>query len=74
MPALIALTEWGDRWAAPHGAPIRYEHIGCGGHVTSHLLCERCRTPIPPNAVNARPTDQMEAALIRHGRRPRPKK
>ena len=23
-PALIALTAWGDAWAAPHGAPIIY--------------------------------------------------
>src|SRR5215216_1444834 len=30
---IIALTEWGDRWAAPDGAPIAYEHEDCGGHV-----------------------------------------
>src|SRR5690242_5402777 len=30
-PALIALTAWGDRWAAPEGRPIVYEHQGCGG-------------------------------------------
>lgn len=30
-PALIALTQWGDRWAAPDGPPIRYTHEVCGG-------------------------------------------
>src|ERR1035437_8429568 len=29
-PALIALTQWGDRWAAPDGPPIRYTHETCG--------------------------------------------
>src|ERR1700712_3401895 len=29
-PVLIALTEWGDRWAAPEGPPIRYVHDACG--------------------------------------------
>src|SRR5215218_3946080 len=28
-PALIALTEWGDRWAAPDGPPILYRHAAC---------------------------------------------
>src|SRR4051812_33427867 len=26
QPALIALTEWGDRWAAPDGPPVIYRH------------------------------------------------
>src|SRR3954464_9055897 len=25
-PVLIALTQWGDRWAAPEGPPILYRH------------------------------------------------
>src|SRR5947209_703403 len=28
--ALIALTEWGDRWVAPNGPPILYTHADCG--------------------------------------------
>lgn len=39
---IITLTEWGDRWAAPNGPPKYYEHIDCGGHVESQLICKKC--------------------------------
>jgi len=42
MPALIALTEWGDRWAAPGGPPILYRHGDCGAPVTIDLTCAAC--------------------------------
>jgi DNA-binding HxlR family transcriptional regulator len=41
-PALIALTEWGDRWAAPDGPPIRYSHAGCGSAVGHQVVCASC--------------------------------
>jgi DNA-binding HxlR family transcriptional regulator len=41
-PALIALTEWGDRWAAPDGPPIRYRHGTCGSEVTVEARCAAC--------------------------------
>jgi DNA-binding HxlR family transcriptional regulator len=41
LPALVALTEWGDRWAAPDGRPIVYRHAGCGSEVHAELVCER---------------------------------
>lgn len=40
--ALVALTDWGDRWAAPDGPPIIYRHDGCDGAVHSRLICETC--------------------------------
>src|SRR6266540_2386440 len=39
QPVIIALTAWGDRWAAPDGPPIVYEHQGCGGDVHQHARC-----------------------------------
>ena len=39
QPVIIALTAWGDRWAAPNGPPILYEHAGCGGSIHTHLRC-----------------------------------
>jgi DNA-binding HxlR family transcriptional regulator len=39
---LVALTEWGDRWAAPGEPPILYRHRECGGAITSQLLCDSC--------------------------------
>lgn len=39
---IVALTEWGDRWAAPDGPPVTYEHESCGGHVRLQMECTRC--------------------------------
>jgi DNA-binding HxlR family transcriptional regulator len=41
-PVIIALTEWGDKWAAPHGPPIVYVHDGCGGRIEQRLRCKTC--------------------------------
>lgn len=58
-PAIIALTEWGDRWAAPEGPPIVYEHEGCGGRVRHELSCETCGKSPRPQDVAARKTAVM---------------
>jgi DNA-binding HxlR family transcriptional regulator len=61
QPVIVALTEWGDRWVAPQGPPIVYEHDGCGGRVHQHLSCEDClATPVPAQ-VTARPGPGMQA-------------
>jgi DNA-binding HxlR family transcriptional regulator len=59
-PVIIALTEWGDRWAAPDGPPIVYEHEGCGGPVRHALHCERCAESPRPREVTARKTAVMQ--------------
>ena len=67
---LVALTEWGDRWAAPDGPPIEYQHDGCGGHVRSVLRCDGCQAELPVQDVIARPTEAMARALeLRRGTR-----
>jgi DNA-binding HxlR family transcriptional regulator len=38
-PVLVALTQWGDRWAAPGEPPILYEHAGCGAALTAGTTC-----------------------------------
>lgn len=55
QPAIVALTEWGDRWAAPQGPPIIYQHDGCGGRVRMHLRCEDCNAALAPTQVTTRP-------------------
>ena len=65
VPALIALTEWGDRWAAPDGPPISYDHAECGGHVSLHLLCESCGENVTNDNVIARKTEAMMRAKQR---------
>ena len=39
---VMALTQWGDRWAAPKGPPILLEHDGCGGSARMTVSCDRC--------------------------------
>ena len=29
-PALVALRQWGDKWAQPDGAPLAFTHADCG--------------------------------------------
>lgn len=64
-PVIIALTEWGDRWAAPDGPPIAYEHEGCGGRVTVGLRCDSCGESPEVGEVAARKTEAMARARER---------
>lgn len=63
-PALIALTEWGDKWAAPDGPPIRYTHAGCGSSVGLRLVCAECGTVTDPAELQAHPGPGMPAAYL----------
>ena len=69
-PVIIALTEWGDRWAAPDGAPIVYEHEECGGRVRHNLYCGRCEESVRPQDVTARKTAVMGRLQERRAGRP----
>jgi DNA-binding HxlR family transcriptional regulator len=51
LPVVVALTKWGDRWAAPAGPPIIYKHAGCGGQVHQLLRCENCGAELAPTQV-----------------------
>lgn len=55
QPVVIALTEWGDRWSAPQGPPIIYQHEACGGQIHQHLRCEDCDVVLVQGQVSARP-------------------
>jgi DNA-binding HxlR family transcriptional regulator len=54
-PIIVALMEWGDRYAAPAGPPATLTHRGCGQPVRLQLTCAhghplasaRDVTPIP---------------------------
>jgi DNA-binding HxlR family transcriptional regulator len=61
QPVIIALTEWGDRWAAPQGPPIIYHHEGCGGRVHQRLTCERCGAAPVPGQVSGLPGPGAQA-------------
>ncbi|GAA6525121.1 helix-turn-helix domain-containing protein [Intrasporangium sp. DVR] len=68
-PAMVALTHWGDRWAAPGEPPIVYLHADCGGEVRADTVCER-HAPIPAGEIGVRPGPGMPAAYLAN-RRPR---
>lgn len=68
-PTLIALTHWGDRWAAPGEPPILYVHRGCGGGVHLEAECAKCGR-IPADEVGVKPGPGMPAEYLAN-RRPR---
>lgn len=39
LPALVALMDWGDRWALGDGARVGLHHAGCGEPVHATLRC-----------------------------------
>ena len=69
-PVIIALTEWGDRWAAPDGPPVVFEHHQCGGHVVPGLTCEGCGESPAPDEITARKTKAMALGQARRGAGP----
>jgi DNA-binding HxlR family transcriptional regulator len=67
QPVLLALTAWGDRWAAPAGRPITYVHEGCGGELALAMSCARCGQDPPYGAATARRNEQVFAAFASRG-------
>jgi DNA-binding HxlR family transcriptional regulator len=41
-PALVALTEWGDRWVTKTAPPILYRHAVCGAEIVQQTVCAQC--------------------------------
>ena len=62
-PAIVALTEWGDRWAAPDGPPILYVHSVCGGAISQQTTCANCGQVHDPGEVDVRPGPGMPADI-----------
>jgi DNA-binding HxlR family transcriptional regulator len=72
--ALVALSDWGDRYAAPEGPPIVYSHATCGGAVHAALVCSECGRRAEPSEVEATPGPGMppeRLAYVRSIRRNR---
>ncbi len=54
-PVIIALSAWGDKYAAPDGPPIIYEHAACGGDIHQQTQCATCERPVPNTDITVRP-------------------
>jgi DNA-binding HxlR family transcriptional regulator len=61
---IVALTAWGDRWAAPDGPPILFTHEDCGGAVRLTTTCEECGGSPDIAAVVADPGPGADPARL----------
>jgi DNA-binding HxlR family transcriptional regulator len=48
---ITAMRQWGDRWAAPNGAPLKIRHAKCGHVVKVVPTCSHCGEPLDARAV-----------------------
>jgi DNA-binding HxlR family transcriptional regulator len=52
VPAILALTAWGDRWARPkEGSPMLFVHKSCGHQFEPQVTCSACGEAITADAV-----------------------
>jgi DNA-binding HxlR family transcriptional regulator len=52
VPAILALTAWGDRWARPkEGSPMLFVHKTCGQRFAPQVTCSACGETINADAV-----------------------
>jgi DNA-binding HxlR family transcriptional regulator len=50
---VIAMRQWGDRWAAPGGPPLKIKHTACGRVVQAVAVCSHCGEPLDVRGVSA---------------------
>jgi DNA-binding HxlR family transcriptional regulator len=50
-PVVNAMREWGDKYAAPAGPPLRLAHKGCGHLTHTQVICASCGEPVGPRDI-----------------------
>jgi len=50
---MTAMRQWGDRWAAPNGPPLKIRHTGCGRVVQVVPVCSHCGERLDVRSVTA---------------------
>jgi DNA-binding HxlR family transcriptional regulator len=63
-PVLVALSEWGDRWATDEEPPILYVHSVCGAAITQQTMCAHCGRVDDPAEIQATIGPGMPAERI----------
>ncbi|WP_277212255.1 winged helix-turn-helix transcriptional regulator [Isoptericola croceus] len=58
FPAMLALSQWGDRWATDASAVTRRH--ACGEPVQVDLLCHHCGRPVTHDTVSTEPVGGRE--------------
>ena len=67
IPALLALMQWGDRWAWPGGhGPVRVQHEQCGHDVHVEVRCPHCEREAASGELRARARRGVVQAPAEH--------
>jgi DNA-binding HxlR family transcriptional regulator len=55
IPALLALMQWGDRWAwAGKTGPVGVSHERCGHEIHIEIRCPHCDAAVQPDELRAK--------------------
>ena len=54
-PILTSMRQWGDKYAAPHGSPMKVTHKSCGHAGRFELHCSACGERVTHRDVQAEP-------------------
>jgi DNA-binding HxlR family transcriptional regulator len=54
-PVLTAMRQWGDKYAAPDGPPMRIVHKACGEVTEAVMTCAHCGERLSARDVHAIP-------------------
>lgn len=54
VPVLVALAQWGDRWMAPDGPPMLFEH-DCGSELHTRVTCTACGEEATADSIKTLP-------------------
>jgi DNA-binding HxlR family transcriptional regulator len=52
-PTIVAMLQWGNKYAAPEGPPVLLQHRECGGAVDEHRICAACGERLTARDVKA---------------------
>lgn len=55
QPILMAMLAWGDKYAAPGGAPRELIHDECGHAVHARMVCDHCGGQLKAGNTHLRP-------------------
>lgn len=50
---ITAMRQWGDRWEAPKGPPLKLRHTACGHVVQALTVCSHCGQRLDARGVTA---------------------
>jgi DNA-binding HxlR family transcriptional regulator len=62
-PVLMALRNWGERYAMEGPPRFVVVHRDCGGHLDDRRICTRCGTAVGPHDVRGIETDDQHASV-----------